>query len=47
MRSLVDPITDRHVWSFRMIERALGWGHHYAKRQHDKAIHRLLSLIWA
>jgi len=45
MRSLVDPITDRHLWTFRKIERALGWYHEYAKAQHDKAIHCLLSAI--
>lgn len=33
MRALVDPITDRHLWSFGRIGAALGWSRDYAQKQ--------------
>lgn len=45
MRSLVDPVTDRHLWSWRKIGTALGTAKTNAQYQHNRAIDILMRNV--
>lgn len=45
MRSLVNPITERHQWSYRRIGKAFGWDYRAVQRWHEQGIDMIVVAL--